>query len=455
MRDECESDQRFRVLLVEDEPVAARLLQAQLASVGGRVTTAGGVQEALRLLSYERFDLALVDLGLPDGSGLSVVGGAVAAGVPAIVQTASDRVEDAVEAMRAGACDFIVKPVTPSRLVRAVTAARGATPPGVARPGSPEPHTPMGRTLRLAEKVARSAAPILVRGETGSGKEWLARRIVELGPRADRPFLAVNCAALPADLAESLLFGHERGAFSGATERHPGRFAEADGGTLLLDEVGDLAPALQAKLLRVLEDGEIDPVGARRPRRVDVRVIAATHRDLAAMVRAGSFREDLYWRLAVFEIEVPPLRERRDEIPELIRRFVAEAAETGRAFRADPDAVRQLSQRDWPGNIRELRHAVLRAVVLADTPVLGLAAFDWPPASADDGVADPDPGHATEPFSESPASLSSLAEVERETIVKALQFHGGSMTAAARSLRIGRSTLYRKMELYGLSGRGA
>ncbi|WP_062016840.1 sigma-54 dependent transcriptional regulator [Aureimonas sp. AU4] len=453
MRDDCESEQRFRVLLVEDEPVAARLLEAQLAAIGGTVEAAGSVAEALRLCSGGRYDLALVDLGLPDGSGLAVLAALVGRGVPAIVQTASDHVEHAVEAMRAGAGDFIVKPVTPQRLARAVETVLRAPAQGTPEPAT-GPDTPMGQTLRLADKVARTALPLLVRGETGSGKEWLARRIVETGPRAGRPFLAVNCAALPADLAESLLFGHERGAFSGANERHPGRFAEADGGTLLLDEIGELAPALQAKLLRVLEDGEIDPLGARRPRRVDVRVIAATHRDLAAMTRAGAFREDLYWRLAVFEIAVPPLRERRDEIPALAQRFAEEAAEPGRALLVDPEAARRLARLDWPGNIRELRHAVLRAAVLAESDVLGPAAFGLGPPDAAEPRVDPRPGRATELLPEGKAPPPSLAETEREAIIRALRFHAGSLTAAARSLRIGRSTLYRKMELYGLeSGR--
>lgn len=452
MRDEGESEHSFRVLLVEDEPVAARLLRAQLETLGGRVAAAGSVAQALRQLADASFDLVILDLGLPDGSGLDVLPATGSRGLPVIVQTASDRVDHAVAAMRAGAADFIVKPVTPPRLARAVeTALRACATTPSFDPNRPD--TPMGRTLRLADKVAATSLPLLIRGETGTGKEWLARRIVDAGPRANRPFLAVNCAALPLDLAESLLFGHERGAFSGAGERHPGRFGEADGGTLLLDEIGELTPVLQAKLLRVLEDGEIDPVGARRPRRVDVRVIAATNRDLAAMMAEGTFRDDLYWRLAVFEIALPPLRERRDEIAALAERFAREMP--GRDLRITERAVRALAQRDWPGNIRELRHAVQRAAVLTEGDRLDADAFEEDRSAPSRPTTGDGSGRATEPFPVDDRVPASLADIEREAIARTLRFHRGSLSAAARSLRIGRSTLYRKIQLYGLDDRDA
>jgi DNA-binding NtrC family response regulator len=292
--------------------------------------------------------------------------------------------------------------------------------------------------------------PVLMLGETGTGKEWLARRIARGGARADKPFVAVNCGALPRDLAESLLFGFERGAFTGAERRSPGKFAQADGGTLFLDEVGDLPPETQVKLLRALQDGEIDPIGAPGPVRVDIRVIAATHRDLRAEVAAGRFREDLFYRLHVFAIPVPPLRERADEIAGLARRFAARHLPGAELA---PGALRRLLAHRWPGNIRELENAIRRAAVMAEGHVLQAGDFDLPDGWQGESALERPAGAAPPPDEDRSGedAFPTLAQVERAHILRALQQCGGQPTRAARLLRIGRTTLYRKLKEYGLS----
>lgn len=440
----------FRLLAVDDDPVQGRIVETLARRMGGEATVEAGVGAALRRLGAAgegAFDVAVLDLGLPDGHGLEVLARlreAGAAAPPAIVQTGRAGIETVVEAMRAGAFDFVVKPVSPAKLeaaLRAALAARSERDDGALE--AAEGEGAMAGALRLAARAARSAIPVLLTGETGTGKEWLARRIVAAGGRARAPFVAVNCGALPRELAESLLFGHERGAFTGADAARPGRFLEADGGTLMLDEVADLAPDLQVKLLRALQEGEVEPVGAAgAPRRIDVRVIAATNRDLGALMREGRFREDLYWRLAAFPIHLPPLRERRGEIAGLARSFAARLPATGggepRAL--SPAALRLLEARDWPGNIRELENAVHRAGVLADGAVLDARHF-----------ADPaDPAGGTGEAEDGGRPFPTLAEAERELIREALERNGGRLARTALDLGIGRTTLYRKLRLYGL-----
>lgn len=485
----------FAVLVIDDDPVQRRLVEACVARAGGRTECAGGLEAAFeRLADPARpvFDALVLDLLMPDGFGLDLLPRLRAAGLrvpPTVVQTSRAGIDTVVEAMRAGACDFLVKPASPAKIAAAIAAAcragvadtaerASAGSPFAAAPATetlaePTPGRTMAETLRLAGKAARSAIPVLLQGETGTGKEWLARRIVEAGPRAGAPFVAVNCGALPRDLAESILFGHERGAFTGATQRSPGRFGEADGGTLFLDEVGELAPEVQVKLLRALQEGEIDPVGASRPVRTDLRVIAATHRDLARDVADGRFREDLYYRLAVFPIPLPPLRERRDEIAALAQGFAARFAGTGLLAQ---DALRFLEMQDWPGNIRQLQNAVHRAAVLAEGGM---------PTAADFGCADPPgapaamrPATSTEPaavvaagggalaegngpgagymisLADGEGGIATLAEVERRLIAAAIDRCEGRLSTAARHLGIGRSTLYRKMREYGIARSG-
>jgi DNA-binding NtrC family response regulator len=342
----------------------------------------------------------------------------------------------------------------------------------------------MHAVLRMAEKAAASNIPVLVSGESGVGKELIARAIHGSGERRTKPFVAVNCGAMPENLVESILFGHEKGSFTGATERHAGKFVEASGGTLLLDEVGELPAAAQVKLLRAIQEGEVEPVGARKPVKVDVRIVSATNRDLIADVKAGRFREDLFYRLHVFPITVPPLRDRPADIPALARHFLALfAAEERKPIRSImPQAMQLLTAFHWPGNIRQLENAIFRAVVLAEGDSIGADEFpqisaqvsapamspadqdagdephaeflDVMPAAAPFPAAPITPASAhidTLPFLDAAGDVRPLEEVEGELIRYAIGHYRGQMSEVARRLRIGRSTLYRKLESLGLN----
>jgi DNA-binding NtrC family response regulator len=341
--------------------------------------------------------------------------------------------------------------------------------------------------LRNAEKAAASAIPVLIEGESGVGKEMIARAIHGSGERKSKPFVAVNCGAIPDNLVESILFGHEKGSFTGATERHVGKFVEANGGTLFLDEVGELPLTAQVKLLRALQDGEIEPVGARKSVKVEVRVISATNRDLIADVKAGRFREDLFYRLHVFPIAVPPLRERRDDIADLVRHFLARfCAEEGKTIRTvSADAIGLLNTFRWPGNVRQLENAVFRAVVLAEGDGIGSAEFPQIAALMSTEHDDPTPlaprqpaamelpsvaesigiaadampvgrplGEACLHLLDEQGQVRPLEELESALIRFAIAHYRGRMSEVARRLRIGRSTLYRKLDSLGLSDSG-
>ena len=324
----------------------------------------------------------------------------------------------------------------------------------------------LAQTLRAAEKAAASRIPVLIEGESGAGKEWLARGIHAASPRAGKPMVAVNCGAIPHQLVESILFGHEKGSFTGATERRGGKFREADGGTLFLDEVGELPLDAQVKLLRALQSGEIEPVGAARPVKVDVRVVSATNRRLAEEIEAGRFREDLYYRLGVFPLTLPPLRERREDIAAIAASFVRRfARENGTpALAVSREALIALAAHGWPGNVRELENAVYRTVVLAEGDVLRPEDFDLPAApimgaspseemrrfrEALDGPAMA-ASASDVPVVDGTGSLRAFEAIERDIIVAALHHCGGRASAAARALGIGRSTLYRKLADYGI-----
>ena len=333
----------------------------------------------------------------------------------------------------------------------------------------------MSRVIRLGERAAKSTIPVLIEGESGVGKELIARAIQGASDRRGKPFVTVNCGALPENLVESILFGHEKGAFTGATERHVGKFVEADGGTLFLDEIGELPLDAQVKLLRALQDGEIDPVGAKRPVKVDIRLISATNQNLIELVKRGEFREDLYYRLNVFPISVPPLRAREGDVPDLARRFLARfAAEEGKRIRGiSAEALALLSRYDWPGNVRQLENAVFRAVVLADGDELtrrrvpadrrpgrrlrrARAAAAGAAARAAGAlpqreivrveVRDPNVLHLLD----DDGDVRHLDDIEAEVIRFALAHYRGQMSEMARRLGIGRSTLYRKMKDFGL-----
>jgi DNA-binding NtrC family response regulator len=497
------------ILIVDDDPVQCRLLEAMLHKFGYETVTRDSGDAALSLLSGPdgvRIDCVVLDLVMPNLDGLGLLGKMRQASinVPVIVQTAHGGIDNVVSAMRGGAADFVVKPVGAERLHVSVRNALNASAlEGElarikrSRSGtlqfkdiitqSPDMH----RVLRMAEKAAASSIPVLISGESGVGKELIACAIHGSGERRARPFVAVNCGAMPENLVESILFGHERGSFTGATERHVGKFIEAAGGTLFLDEIGELPQAAQVKLLRVVQDGEIEPVGARKPVKVDIRLISATNRDLIADVKAGRFREDLFYRLHVFPIAVPPLRRRPADIPVLAHHFLARfAAEEGKRIRAiTPEAVRVLSAFHWPGNIRQLENAIFRAVVLAEGDVLGLNEFPQiavqfahcAPSLEASGIPCADsaelpamaaPDEQIDTFDEEPSLQPSVAplapsdslplldgrgevrpldEIESELIRYAISHYRGQMSEVARRLKIGRSTLYRKLDALGLN----
>ncbi|MCG6114446.1 MAG: sigma-54 dependent transcriptional regulator [Mesorhizobium sp.] len=493
-----------RILIVDDDPVQLRLLEALLLKLGHRPITADSGQAALDRLSGEGdSDIAAVvlDLVMPGMGGLEVLEAMRRKGVkaPVVVLTAQGSIEVAVSAMRAGAFDFAVKPVAPDRLrtlvdnalkvgsVEAETFRRRETTvtAGTGFEDFVGRSAAMERVLRLARKAAGSDIPVLVEGESGVGKELVARAVHAGSARRARPFVTVNCGAIPDNLVESILFGHEKGSFTGATEKHVGKFVEADGGTLFLDEVGELPPSAQVKLLRAVQDGEIDPVGARSTVKVDLRIISATHRDILQMVKDNAFREDLYYRLHVFPIHVPALRMRRDDIPLLVEHFLARAREqTSRRITAiSADALELLAACDWPGNIRQLENAMLRAVVLADGDRLTAAEFPQiralvegidsgreelvPPPLADEALiasfaaalGDGDGPIASATFPDrddliaaldAVGEVRSLTAVEEELIRFAIAHYGGQMSEVARRLGIGRSTLYRKLKEFGI-----
>lgn len=472
----------MKVLVVDDDPVQRRLLTASIEQLGYAAVTADGGETALRLLSSAEGDavaLIILDLVMPDLDGMEVLTRlrTLEQVRPVIVQTVQSGTETVVNAMRGGAVDFIVKPVSPERLQVSIENAlkRGALEGEIARMrrtvsgtltfSDVVGHSPaMERVMQLGKRAAASQIPILIEGESGVGKELLARAIQGSSNRRSKPFVTVNCGAIAENLVESILFGHEKGAFAGANEKHVGKFREAHGGTLFLDEVGALPAEVQVKLLRALQDGEIDPVGARQPIRVDFRLISATNRSLADLVQVGSFREDLYYRLNVFPIRLPPLRERRDDIPELARYFCTRfAAEERKPFirGIDPAAMRVLSRFNWPGNVRQLKNAVFRAVVLADEPLLSAEEFQQISAQLgtamltgrnEAGGIEADVGDARQlPAFDQKGEIRPIADIEAEMIRLALARYEGRMTMVARRLGIGRSTLYRKLKEFGIS----
>ncbi|HSJ39682.1 MAG TPA: sigma-54 dependent transcriptional regulator, partial [Xanthobacteraceae bacterium] len=419
------------VLIVDDDPVQRRLLEAMVQRFGYQAIVAEGGDAALNLLigpDAARIDGVVLDLVMPDLDGLGVLARMRDAGlnIPVIVQTAHGGIDNVVSVMRAGATDFVVKPASAERLqvslhnALATKALAGELQrlkrkqDGTLSIADVITRSPaMQPVLKAAEKAAASVIPVLIEGESGVGKELVARAIHGSGARRAKPFVAVNCGALPENLVESILFGHEKGAFTGATEKHTGKFVEADGGTLFLDEVGELPGPAQVKLLRALQEGEVEPVGGRKPVKVDVRIVSATNRDLIADVKAGCFREYLFYRLHVFPISVPPLRLRRDDIPELARHFLTRiAAEEGKRVRGiSAQAMALLSAYRWPGNVRQLENAIFRAIVLADVDEIGIDEF---PQIASQVSSD---ALAVQPLIEpSPAMVASWPEPDHPTV---------------------------------------
>ena len=476
-----------RILVVDDDPVQRRLVEAMVIRFGYEAVTAESGDAALTILSdsANAIDGVVLDLVMPDLDGLGVLAKLREReiAVPVIVQTAHGGIDNVVTAMRAGAADFVVKPASPERMqvsLRNALATR-ALAGELTRLKRAQTGTltfkdiitrsaRMHAVLRGAEKAASSQIPVSIGGESGVGKELIARAIHGSSTRRAKQLVAVN---------------------TGATERHSGKFVEADGGTLFLDEVGELPPAAQVKLLRAIQEGEVEPVGARKPVKVDVRVISATNRDLTADVKSGRFREDLFYRLHVFPISIPPLRERSEDIPDLVRHFLIRfATEEGKRVRSvSADALRLLATHRWPGNVRQLENTIFRAVVLADgdeigvdeIPQIGISPHDTPAVTAESLPTSA--GHDLPPIASPPlgaitisdhagwmppgtagsvpnqpgvltmlndGDIRPLEEIEAEVIRFAITHYRGQMSEVARKLQIGRSTLYRKLESLGL-----
>src|ERR687894_1084739 len=375
------------ILLVEDKESLRRVLRLTLESAGYAVAEAEDARSAAQALARAPFRLVLTDLRMPHGSGMDVLRAAKSADpdVPVVVMTAYGSIDEAVQAMKDGAHDFLQKPVDSNHLLllveRALEQSRLRTENVLLREewsrryGFPRilgESDAIKRAVGETQRVAQTEATVLLLGESGTGKELFARAVHHLSPRRDRAFVAINCAAIPETLIESELFGHERGAFTGATERRPGKFELATGGTVFLDEIGELPIGVQGKLLRAIEEKMVDRIGGRAPVPVDVRVVAATNKDLKAAVDKGEFRGDLFFRLAVFPIEVPPLRDRGEDVVLLARHFASEIGRElrGREAQLSPESIVALKQHHWPGNVRELENAIERACIISDTLIL-------------------------------------------------------------------------------------
>jgi len=468
------------VLVVDDDPTQRRLIQAVLEREGFGVAQAEGGHEALaRLQSGGAADVIILDLSMPGMSGMETIKEMRARGfmAPVIVLTATGGVEVVVKAMQAGAQDFFIKPASPERIIVSIRNAlqmgdlsaevqrlKKVTGGQFSFDDLVGDSQAMVQVKRMGERAARSTIPVLILGESGVGKEVIARAMHGASERAAKPFVAVNCGALPENLVESILFGHEKGSFTGALDKHLGKFQEANGGTLFLDEVGELPLDIQVKLLRALQESEIDPIGAKRAVKVDVRIISATNRDLHQAVKEGAFREDLFYRLNVFPLEAPPLRERREDVPALVSHFIQRfnVEEGKRVMGAAAETLQMLEAFDWPGNVRQLENAVYRAIVLAEAPYL--QPYDFPAVSGlKPPISDtPRPPETAEQIlaslpKEAPVRvlddrghLRKLEDIEHDLIELAIQLYSGHMSEVARRLGIGRSTLYRKVREQGI-----
>jgi DNA-binding NtrC family response regulator len=472
------------VLVVDDDPTQRRLIQAVLEREGFGVAQAEGGEEAIsRLAGGGVADVVILDLSMPGMSGMETLKEMRSRGFdqPVIVLTATGGVEVVVKAMQAGAQDFFIKPASPERIIVSIRNAlqMGDLSAEVQRLKKRTvgqfsfddligDSAAMQQVKRMGERAAKSAIPVLILGESGVGKEVIARAMHGASDRSSKPFVAVNCGALPENLVESILFGHEKGSFTGAVDKHLGKFQEASGGTLFLDEVGELPLDIQVKLLRALQESEIDPIGSKRSVRVDVRIVSATNRDLTQAVKEGAFREDLYYRLNVFPVEAPPLRDRREDIPALVSHFVRRfnVEEGKRVVAASPETLALLTAHDWPGNVRQLENAVYRAIVLSEAPYL--QPYDFPAVSGLtpplEGLMNQNPPPSAEQLmaalpKEAPVRvlderghLRKLEDIEHDLIQLAIALYSGHMSEVARRLGIGRSTLYRKVREQGLEG---
>jgi DNA-binding NtrC family response regulator len=448
------------ILVVDDEKNIQLTLSRALSMEGYVVEAASGGREALEKIAALPIDVVVMDVRMPDLDGLAVLQKAreTRPDLPVVIMSGHGSIETVRTAFKLGAFDYLEKPITERD--KLLVAVKNALALRSLREENAELRRAAGqldmvgsgpamqRLFELIRRAAPSEGRVLVTGENGTGKELVARAIHESSRRKAGPFVKLNCAAVPAELIESELFGHERGAFTGAVAARRGKFELADGGTLLLDEVGDMPAAMQAKVLRVLQEGEFERVGGAHTLRVDVRVVAATNKDLAAEVQAGRFREDLFYRLNVVPVRAPPLRERREDIPELATRFLAEACERNgrRPMRLDRDALVALQAHDWPGNVRELRNLVERLAILCDGPIISAADV----AAALPGGRRP----RTERFRPGASFHALVEEAEREIILGALDAHADNVSETARDLGLERSHLYKKMRALGVKRGG-
>jgi DNA-binding NtrC family response regulator len=452
------------ILLVEDKDSLRRVLRLTLENAGYTVTEAADARSALNEISTAPHKLVLTDLRMPNGSGLDVLRAARAAdgGIPVIVMTAFGSIDEAVQAMKDGAHDFLQKPVDSNHLLllvdRALEQERLRTENILLREewsrryGFPRiigESEAIKRSVSETQRVAQTEATVLLLGESGTGKELFARAVHHLSARRDKPFVAINCAAIPETLIENELFGHERGAFTGAGDRRLGKFELASGGTVFLDEIGELPLAVQGKLLRVIEEKFVDRIGGRAPVPVDVRVVAATNRDLKAAVESGEFRRDLFFRLAVFPLEIPPLRERENDIALLARHFAAQLGQElrGREATLSDEALAALQAHRWPGNVRELENAIERACILSDTMTLQPQDLGLATTAAENS-------DALKLFdltgSLSEAAQRALRYVERHKILETLKANNGNKFQTAEDLGVSYKTLLTKIRDYNL-----
>lgn len=449
-----------RILLAEDDETALHVMQAVLKKQKYDVLAASNAEQAMEMLQGAPVDVIITDLNLPGASGIELLkkARAIYADTVVIVLTAFGTVQTAVEAMKAGAYDYLTKPIHNYELTalvnRALEHCRLITEVALLRTCLEQKYgfenvigssAPLMRTLDIAVRVAPADVTVLLHGETGTGKELIAKAIHFCSPRRSRPFVTVNCGSIPRELLESELFGHIRGSFTGAVAHKKGKAEVAEGGTILLDEIGELPLELQVRILRLIQEHEIEKVGATNSIKLDVRIIAATHRDLGAMVKAGTFRADLYYRLMVLPIEIPPLRERAEDIPELVKHFlIIFKRKHGREDLAlTQEVLRQLCNYDWPGNIRQLENAIERLVLLAKGREIRL--HDLP-----DFLQSPQAAFHAMP-DDLPDGGLNFAELEKELLVRVLRKCGGNQSHAANFLHLSRRILATRLEKYGIS----
>src|SRR6266404_5152200 len=462
-----------RVLVVDDEQSLRKVLAATLQREGYEVSVCSDGEEAISALERDGADVVVTDLVMPRMDGLTLLRKVVARhpDVPVIVVTAHGRIDSAVEAMKAGAFDFLAKPFDHGELKAIIAKAARQSDynqrnvvPEERQEGAARRYTEIiGRGRQMQElqqviaKVADAPSTVLIQGESGTGKELVATALHETSSRRDRPFIKINCAAIPRELVEAELFGFEKGAFTGAVQSKPGRFELADGGTLFLDEIGEIPLEMQVKLLRAIQESEFERVGGVKTTRVEVRLIAATSRDLTREIAAGRFREDLYYRLNVVPVQLPPLRERREDIPLLVEHFVQKynARLKKNVERLEDDALAALSGYSWPGNIRELENVLERTILFAERPVIRAA--DLPPSLRNRPSMPDDAPPSASGLPSAPGPLKEIVKeqvqaIERDLIVRGLEVTNGNVTRTAKLLKISRKSLQMKMKEFGLRG---